>query len=225
MELVPPDKTAAASLQETMDASKEAREEQKVMSRASQNPGWQRSYPEAPKGGKGKDGKGKKGKNKDGKTRDGDKGGGGEAPKKWTQTGKKRRRLPSRELKMREEKRKEEKRRSKKRDKGLPSWEEEGVAMTSCRVNPLLYRGARGSSLKRSWGVDQARAFGVKRESDDGRRKEKFLRSYNTHSCRGRAPNGEREQLRAKWPGRKKMTVRKATKKKEVWGQTMSGRP
>ena len=82
MELIPPEKTAAASLQETIDASKEAREEQKVMSKASQNPGWQRSYQEAPKGGKGKDGKGKKGKNKDGKGRDGDKGGGGEAQKK-----------------------------------------------------------------------------------------------------------------------------------------------
>ena len=79
MELLPPDKTAAASLQETLDASKEAREEMRVMNRASTNPLWQRGGTDAPKGGKGKEGKGKKGKQK-GKG-EGEKGGGADGKK------------------------------------------------------------------------------------------------------------------------------------------------
>ena len=71
LELLPPDRTQAASLEETQEAAKAAREEEKILSRASQNPRWKTQGPaEQNKGGKGKDGKGKKGKGKDGKSKD-----------------------------------------------------------------------------------------------------------------------------------------------------------
>ena len=79
MEVLPPEKVAAASLQETQEAARQAREEEKTMAKAAKRPTWGNPPADQGKGGKGKDGKGKKGKNKDGKGRDGDKGGSGEA--------------------------------------------------------------------------------------------------------------------------------------------------
>ena len=75
LEIIPADKTNPASLEETQEAARLAREESRVLSRASKPPSWSTSYGGEPfKGGKGKDGKGKKGKSKEGKGKDSEKG-------------------------------------------------------------------------------------------------------------------------------------------------------
>ena len=78
LEIVPAERTLPASLTETQEAARAAREEERVLQRAARPARWQNNYPpDAPKGGKGKDGKGKKGKDK-GKNKEGDKVSGGE---------------------------------------------------------------------------------------------------------------------------------------------------
>eukprot|EP00435_Cladocopium_sp_Y103_P069029 s30_g32.t1 len=69
MEILPAEKTLPASLNETQEAAKAAREEEKVYSLAARNSrGWiPGGGKEGPKEGKGKEGKGKKGKGKEGK--------------------------------------------------------------------------------------------------------------------------------------------------------------
>ena len=82
LEVIPPDRTAAASLEETHEAARRAREEAKVFAKASKRPDWNPNPSEGSKGpGKGKDGKGKKGKSKDGRGKGGDRGGDGDQKK------------------------------------------------------------------------------------------------------------------------------------------------
>lgn len=76
MELLPQERSNPASLEETQEAAKSARQEELVYSKASRAPRlWGTpSSGEAAKGGKGKDGKGKKGKHREGKGKDEGKG-------------------------------------------------------------------------------------------------------------------------------------------------------
>ena len=73
LEVLPTDRIPAASMTETNEAAKAAKEEERVFNRAARKPLWQSNPSESSKGGKGKDGKNKKGKGKDGKGKGGDK--------------------------------------------------------------------------------------------------------------------------------------------------------
>ena len=82
LEVVPPDRSAPASLEETQEAARAAREEARTFQRAAKSQPWQGSLPsESGKGGKGKESKGKKGNGKEGKSREGEKGGHSEGKK------------------------------------------------------------------------------------------------------------------------------------------------
>lgn len=76
LELLPQEKANPASLEETQEAAKSARQEEMVYAKASKAPRqWGANQGgEPPRGGKGKEGKGKKGKGRDGKSRDEGKG-------------------------------------------------------------------------------------------------------------------------------------------------------
>ena len=86
LELLPAEKTNPASLEETQEAARAARQEDKVFAQASKpsKPWGNSSFSWEPQGGKakGKDGKNKKGKGKDQKGKEGQNKGGDE-PKKW----------------------------------------------------------------------------------------------------------------------------------------------
>lgn len=87
LELLPQERSNPASLEETQEAAKAARQEELVYSKASRAPKpWGTSQgSEQSKGGKGKDGKGKKGKYRDGKGKD--EGKANQQEKKWLRKG------------------------------------------------------------------------------------------------------------------------------------------